>query len=61
MVDLIPINRRKMNTNQPTNQPTSPQSGQADSLAYTATLVRDSEAFEAFVRLTQYYTKICPS
>ena len=22
MVDLIPINRRKMNTNQPTNQPT---------------------------------------
>jgi hypothetical protein len=24
MVDLIPINRRKMNTNQPTNQPTNP-------------------------------------
>ena len=41
-------------------RPPIPPSGQADSLAYTATLVRDSEAFEAFVRLTQYYTKICP-
>ena len=41
-------------------RPPIPPSSQADSLAYTATLVRDSEAFEAFVRLTQYYTKICP-
>jgi hypothetical protein len=23
-------------------------------------LVKDPEAFEAFVQLTQYYTKVCP-
>jgi hypothetical protein len=28
-------------------------------LAYTAALIRDPEAFEAFLQLTQYYTKVC--
>jgi hypothetical protein len=37
MVDLIPINRRKMNTNQPTNQPELVRLGdmQGQALAYT--------------------------
>ena len=41
-------------------RPPMPPSSQADGLAYTAALVGDPEAFEAFVKLTQYYAKICP-
>jgi ribonuclease HI len=41
-------------------RPPTPPSSQADGLAYTAALIGDPEAFEAFIQLTQYYTKICP-
>jgi ribonuclease HI len=41
-------------------RPPIPPSSQAEGLAYTAALTREPEAFEAFVKLTQYYTKICP-
>jgi hypothetical protein len=36
-----------------------PLSSWSDGLAYTAALIRDPEAFEAFLQLTQYYTKVC--
>jgi hypothetical protein len=38
----------------------TPPSSRSDGLAYTATLIKDPEAFEAFTQLTQYYTKVCP-
>ena len=41
MVDLIPINRRKMNTNQPTNHP------EHDDLAYHSDTESDDEVEEA--------------
>ncbi len=41
-------------------RPVSPPASQAEGLAYTATLVGDPDAFAAFIKLTQYYTKICP-
>jgi ribonuclease HI len=41
-------------------RPPIPPSSRADGIAYTAVLIRDPEAFEAFTQLTQYYTKICP-
>jgi ribonuclease HI len=41
-------------------RPPTPPSGRADGLAYTAVLIGDPEAFEVFIQLTQYYTKVCP-
>jgi ribonuclease HI len=41
-------------------RPPAPPSSRRDGQAYTAVLVKDPEAFEAFVQLTQYYTKVCP-
>ena len=40
-------------------RPSIPPSSRSDGLAYTAVLIRDPEAFEAFTQLTQYYTKVC--
>jgi hypothetical protein len=39
-------------------RPPTPPSSQSDGLAYTAVLIKDPEAFEAFISLTQYYTKV---
>ena len=41
-------------------RPPIPPSSQAEGLAYTAVLVGDPGAFKAFIRLTKYYTRICP-
>lgn len=41
-------------------RPPIPPFSQADGIAYTAALTREPEAFEAFIRLTQYYIRICP-
>ena len=41
-------------------RPPALPSSRADGLAYTAALIGDPEAFEAFTQLTQYYTKVCP-
>jgi hypothetical protein len=41
-------------------RPPVPPSSRNDGLAYTAALIGDPEAFEAFIQLTQYYTKVCP-
>jgi hypothetical protein len=40
-------------------RPPMPPSSWSDGLAYTAALIRDLEAFEAFLQLTQYYTQVC--
>jgi hypothetical protein len=40
-------------------QPLTPPSSQSEGLAYIAELIRIPEAFEAFLQITQYYTKIC--
>ena len=41
-------------------RPPIPLSSRSDRLAYTAVLLGDPEAFEAFTQVTQYYTKVCP-
>jgi hypothetical protein len=40
-------------------RPPIPPSSRSDGLAYTAVLIKDPEAFKAFIQLTQYYTMIC--
>jgi ribonuclease HI len=40
-------------------RPPIPPSSRSDGLAYTAMLIKDPEAFKAFISLTQYYTKVC--
>jgi ribonuclease HI len=41
-------------------RPPLPPSSRADGLAYAAVLTREPDAFEAFIQLTQFYSKICP-
>jgi ribonuclease HI len=41
-------------------RPSISPSSRSDGLAYTAVLIGDPEAFEAFTQLTQYYTRVCP-
>ena len=41
-------------------KPYTPPSSRDEGLAYTAALIEDAEAFEAFLHITKYYTEICP-
>ena len=41
-------------------RPPIPPSTRKEGLAYVAVLLKDPEAFEAFIQLTKYYTEVCP-
>ena len=41
-------------------KPYTPPSSRDEGLAYTAILIEDLEAFEAFFQITKFYTEVCP-
>jgi hypothetical protein len=40
-------------------RPCTPPSSRSEGLAYIAELLKNPEAFRAFLQITQYYTQIC--